>query len=97
MEFKSTAAEARAMADFEAEVGCDVSAGLDWGVDLDRVMALALDRRDFSRGQLSQGDKSIELFLNEQFGSVMSPEEIKEMAASFQIQIEERLADKISR
>jgi hypothetical protein len=97
MEFKITEAEAREMAEFEAEVGGDVSAGIDWGIHLDKVMELALEREDFSSGQLSQGVKSIELFLNEQFGDVMSLEEIKEVAASFQMQIQQRLADKVLR
>jgi hypothetical protein len=72
---------------------------IDGGADAekDNLTYFEWYRRDFLRGQLSQSGKSIELFLNEQFGSVMSPEEIKEVAASFQIQIEERLADKITR
>jgi hypothetical protein len=87
MKFKITEAEAREMAEFEAEVGCDLSAGADWGIHLDRVMELALNQDE--RG------KFIAL-LSEQFGNVMSMEEIEEVAASFQMQIQERLASKVT-
>jgi hypothetical protein len=86
MEFKITEAEAREMAKLEEEVGDDLSAGADWGIHLDRVMELALNRVDLS--------KFIDL-LNEQVGSVMSPEEIEEVASSFQMQIQQRLKSKI--
>jgi hypothetical protein len=95
MEFKITEAEAREMAKFEEEVGCDISAGPDWGVNLDRVMELALNRLDTSPEKLRQRGKFAD-FLNEQFGSVMSPEEIEEVATSFQMQIQERLVNKIA-
>jgi hypothetical protein len=88
MEFKITEAEAHQMAKFEAEVGCDLSAGADWGIHLDKVMELSLNQGE--RG------KFIAL-LSEQFGNVMSPEEIEEVAASFQMQIQERLASKVIR
>jgi hypothetical protein len=86
MEFKITEAEAREMAKFEEEAGCDLSAGADWGIHLDKVIELALN--PVARG------KFIDL-LNEQVGNVMSPEEIEEVASSFQMQIQERLANKI--
>jgi hypothetical protein len=95
MEFKITEAEAREMAKFEEEVGCDLSAGADWGVNLDRVMELALNRVDSSQENLRQRGKFAD-FLNEQFGNVMSPEEIEEVATSFQMQIQERLVNKIA-
>jgi hypothetical protein len=88
MEFKITEAEAREMAKFEAEVGCDLSAGADWGIHLDKVMELSLNQ--------GEREKFIDL-LSEQFGNVMSPEEIEEVAASFQMQIQERLASKVTR
>ncbi len=88
MEFKITEAEAREMARFEEEVGCDISAGPDWGIHFDKVIELVLNQGDNS--------KFVNL-LNEQFGTVMSPEEIEEVAASFQAQIQERLEEKIAR
>jgi hypothetical protein len=94
MEFKITEAEAREMAKFEEEAGCDVSAGTDWGIHLDKVIELALNRVDSADSTLHERGKFIDL-LNEQFGNVMSSEEIEEIASSFQMQIQERLAGKI--
>jgi hypothetical protein len=42
MAFKITEAQARSMARFELETGCDISAGPDYGVHLGQVMTLAL-------------------------------------------------------
>jgi hypothetical protein len=42
MEFRITEAEAREMARLEEESGCDISAGPDWGIHLDKVMELAI-------------------------------------------------------
>jgi hypothetical protein len=42
MEFRITEAEAREMARLEEECGCDVTAGPDWGIHLDKIMELAL-------------------------------------------------------
>jgi hypothetical protein len=72
MEFKMTEAEAREMARFEEAVGCDISAGPDWGVHFDRVIELVLEQG---------GDQESIDPLNEQFGSVLSPEEIEEICA----------------
>jgi hypothetical protein len=44
MEFKITEAEAREMAKLEKEVGCNLSAGADWGIHLARVMELGLNQ-----------------------------------------------------
>ena len=46
MEFTVTEEEAREMARFEAEVGCDISAGADWGIHLDKVLEMTLNRVD---------------------------------------------------
>jgi hypothetical protein len=94
MEFQITEAEAREMAKFEGEVGCDLSAGADWGIHLDKVIELALNRVDSTDPTLRERGKFTEL-LNEQFGNVMSSEEIEEIVSSFQMQIQERLAGKI--
>jgi hypothetical protein len=85
MKFKITEAEASEMARLGEESGCDISAGPDWGIHLDKVMELAL--------YPGSHNKFIDL-LNEQFGNVMSSEEIEEVAASFQMQIQERLASR---
>lgn len=88
MEFKITEAEAREMARFEEEVGCDISAGPDWGIHFDKVIEMVLNQGD--------NQKFIDL-LTEQFGSVMSSEEIEEVATCFQAQIQERLEGKFAR
>lgn len=44
MEFKITEAEAREMAQFEKEVGCDISAGPDWGIHFGKVIDLVLEQ-----------------------------------------------------
>jgi hypothetical protein len=69
MEFKFTEAEAREMARFEEEVGCDISAGPDWGVHFDKVIELVLNQGD--------NQQSLDLLTGE-FGSGISPDEIKE-------------------
>jgi hypothetical protein len=96
MEFKITEAEAREMAKIEADAGCDISAGADWGIHLDRMIELALDRVDSTEPMLRERGKFIDL-LSEQFGNVMSVEEIEEFASSFQMQIRQRLASKVLR
>jgi hypothetical protein len=88
MEFKITEAEAREMAKLEEESGCNISAGPDWGIHLDKVMALGLHS--------GEHNKFIDL-LSEQFGNVLSLKEIEEVAESFQMQIQERLSNKITR
>lgn len=87
MEFKITEVEAREMARLEDESGCEIGAGPDWGIHLNKVMELAL--------YPGSHNKFIDL-LNEQFGNVMSSEEIEEVAASFQMQIQERLAGRVA-
>jgi hypothetical protein len=74
------------MAHFESEAGCDISAGPDYGVHLGQVMALALHPVDRA--------KFVDL-LCDQLGTVLSPEEIEEVASSFQIQLQERIAEKL--
>jgi hypothetical protein len=95
MEFKITEAEAREMAKLEEESGCDISAGPDWGIHLDKVMGLAVHPGDSAEPTLRERNKFIDL-LSEQFGSVMSSDEIEEVATSFQTQIQERLANRIA-
>ena len=44
MEFKITEAEAHEMARFEEEVGCDISAGADWGIHFNKVIDFVLEQ-----------------------------------------------------
>jgi hypothetical protein len=86
MGFKITEAQARSMARFESEACCDISVGPDYGVHLGEVMALALHPVDRA--------KFVDL-LCDQFGTILSSEEIEEVASSFQIQLQERIAKKL--
>ena len=54
MEFKITEAEAREMARFEEEVGCDISAGPDWGVHFDKVINLVLEQANIDDSPASE-------------------------------------------
>ncbi|KAM3096140.1 hypothetical protein ACKFKF_23415 [Phormidesmis sp. 146-12] len=85
MKFTVTEAEARQMAQFEEEVNCDISAGSDWGSDFDQVLELVLTQIDNA--------KLTEL-ISEQLGQVLSLEEVKELVASFQSQVREKVAEK---
>jgi hypothetical protein len=96
MEFRITEAEAREMAKLEEDCGCDISAGPDWGIHLDKVMALGLNPGNSAELMLHERNKFVDL-LSEQFGNLMSLDEIEEVAASFQMQIQERLANKITK
>jgi hypothetical protein len=87
MEFKITEAEAREMARFEEEVGSDISAGPDWGIHFGKVLEFVLNQPDHG--------KFVEL-LKEQYGTVLSPEEIEDVAVSFQVQLQESLERKVS-
>jgi hypothetical protein len=86
MAFKITEAQARSMARFESEAGCEISAGPDYGIHLGEVMALALHPVD--------REKFVDLLCDE-FGTVLSAEEIEEVASSFQMQVQERIAKKL--
>ena len=87
MEFKITEAEAREMARFEEEVGCDISAGPDWGSRFGKVLEFVLNQPDHGK---------FVALLKEQYGTVLSPEEIEDVAVSFQAQLQERLERKVS-
>ena len=87
MEFKITEAEAREMARFEEEVGCDISAGPDWGIQFGKVLEFVLNQPDHGK---------FVALLKEQYGTVLSPEEIEDVAVSFQAQLQERLERKVS-
>jgi hypothetical protein len=95
MKFTVTAEEAREMAQFEEEAGCDISAGSDWGIHLDQVMALAL--RQSEPIPVSQKLRSeLTEVLSEQLGKVLSTEEVEELVASFQAQVQEKVSEKLA-
>jgi hypothetical protein len=69
MKFEITEAEAREMAKFEEEVGCDVSAGPDWGIHLDKVIDFVLEQTSSNTAIDSEecefSDLKIPLFPNQ--------------------------------
>ena len=86
MEFKITEAEAQRLAEVETEAGGMISAGPDLGDRLGDVIRLELFGVD--------RNKVVKL-LNTEFGNVLSRDEIEEVAADLQTQIERRLIQKM--
>jgi hypothetical protein len=75
MEFRITEAEAREMARLEEECGCDINAGSDWGIHLDKVMELALHPIDSAEPTLCDRSKSIDVkYELESQSSIAKPE-----------------------
>lgn len=93
MKFTVTKEEAREMAQFEEEAGCDISAGADWGIHLDKVLELALEQTELVPQRLQV--KLVEL-LSEQFGKVLSNEEVEELVAGFQAQLQRKVSEKLT-
>ena len=85
MEFKVTEAEARAFARQEADAGCDVGAGFDWGASLGTFLA--------SADRYVDHEKLVEL-LRDRLGMVLSQEEIEDAARRFQVQLRDRVIEK---
>lgn len=86
MEFRITEAEAQRLAEVETEAGGMISAGPDLGDRLGDVIRLELFGVD--------RNKVVKL-LNTEFGNVLSRDEIEEVAADLQTQIERRLIQKM--
>jgi DNA-binding response OmpR family regulator len=93
MKFTVTEEEAREMAQFEEEAGGDISAGTDWRIHLDKVLELALEHTELVPQRLRV--KLVEL-LSEQLGKVLSNEEIEELVAGFQVQVQRKVAEKLT-
>jgi hypothetical protein len=87
MEFKITTEEALEMAKFEEEANCDISAGTDLGLHLDKVMELALNPID--------PDQLLEL-IRHQLGNILSLDEIEDLVANFQTQAQAKIAEKLT-
>ena len=82
MEFRITEAEAQWLAEVETEAGGMISAGPDLGDRLGDVIRLELFGVDLNK---------VVKLLNTEFGNVLSRDEIEEVAADLQTQIERRL------
>jgi hypothetical protein len=86
MEFMITEAEAQRLAELETEAGGMISAGPDLGNRLGDVIRLELFGVDHNK---------VVKLLNTEFGNVLSRDEIEEVAADLQTQIERRLIQKM--
>ena len=86
MEFRITESEAQRLAELETESGGMISAGPDFRDRLRNMIRLELFGVDYN--------KVIKL-LNIEFGNVLSRDEIEEVAADLQTQIERRLIQKM--
>ena len=86
MEFMITEAEAQRLAELETEAGGMISAGPDLGDRLGDVIRLELFGVDHNK---------VVKLLNTEFGNVLSRDEIEEVAADLQTQIERRLIQKM--
>ena len=86
MEFRITEAEAQRLAEVETEAGGMISAGPDLGDRLGDVIRLELFGVDHNK---------VVKLLNAEFGNVLSRDEIEEVAADLQTQIERRLIQKM--
>jgi len=87
MEFKITAEEALEMAKFEEEANCDISAGSEWGIHLDKVMELALSQVN---------PAPLVEVLSQQLGNILSPDEIEDLVANFQAQAQAKVTEKLT-
>lgn len=86
MEFMITEAEAQRLAEVETEAGGMISAGPDLGDRLGDVIRLELFGVDHNK---------VVKLLNAEFRNVLSRDEIEEVAADLQTQIERRLIQKM--
>ena len=86
MEFMITEAEAQRLAEVETEAGGMISAGPDLGDRLGDVIRLELFGVDHNK---------VVKLLNAEFRNVPSRDEIEEVAADLQTQIERRLIQKM--
>jgi len=86
MEFRITEAEAQQLAELETESGGTICAGPDLGDRLGDMMRLELFGVDHNK---------VVKLLNTEFGNVLSRDEIEEVAADLQTQIERRLIQKM--
>lgn len=85
MEFKITEAEALEFAQLEAEAGCEIGAGFDWGSSLGKFLA--------SMNGTVDHETLVEL-LRDRLGTVLSPEEIEDVVRSFQAQRPDLVVEK---
>jgi hypothetical protein len=86
MEFKFTEAEAIALAAIEVEAGGVISAGPELGDRLGEVLRLEL---------LNVDRRKVMALVSEGLGSVLSQDEIETLVADFQVQLQQKVSEKM--
>jgi hypothetical protein len=86
MEFKFTEAEAIALAAMEVEAGGVISAGPELGDRLGEVLRLEL---------LNVDRRKVMALVSEGLGSVLSQDEIETLVADFQVQLQQKVSEKM--
>lgn len=86
MEFKLSEARLRELAQIEAETNCDIEAGFNWGQNLGTYLKQVNSYVD---------DEKLMAVLQERLGDVLSREELQEMIHSFQVQLRNRVIEKL--
>lgn len=76
----------RRLAQIEDEANCDISAGFDWGQNLGSYLAQSTNTVSHSK---------LIAMLQENLGTVLSIEELEEVALSFQQQLRSRVIQKL--
>ena len=87
MDSRFTEAQARELAQIEAEAGGVISAGPDLGHRLGEMLRLELFNGDAA--------KLVEL-VSAQFGSVLSQQEVEELVVGFQVKVQEKVTEKLA-
>jgi hypothetical protein len=87
MDSRFTEAQAREFAQLEEEAGGVISAGVDLGDRFGEMLHLELFNSDIAT--------LIEL-VSVRFGNVLSPQEVEELVAGFQVQVQEKVAEKLA-
>jgi hypothetical protein len=86
MDSRFTEAQAREFAQIEAEAGGVISAGPDLGQRLGEMLRLELPNGDATQ--------LVEL-VTAQLGPVLSRQEVEELVAGFQVQVQAKVAQKL--
>jgi len=82
MDFRLDEADIRALAQIEEEVGCDISAGADWGARLGDYLAIRQKPID---------QEKLVAVLQEGLGEVLSAEEVEAIANDIQEQVRQQV------
>ncbi|GAP99693.1 hypothetical protein [Leptolyngbya sp. NIES-2104] len=87
MDARFTEAAARELAQLEAEAGGMTNAGFDFGDRLGEAVRLDLFNRDAD---------TVAQVVTARFGNVLSEQEVQELVAQFQVQVQEKVAEKLA-